>query len=330
MAKYFLTGGTGFIGCELALSLANQGHQVHVLVRNPEKNPRLKHENFVFFKGDLQDEKSMQKAMADCDGLFHLAAFASVWAKNPRTYFDINVGATQKILHSAKEMGIKKAVITSTAGTLGPAINGPVNEDTHRLIDFFTEYESSKFISEERIRDFAAKQSMEAVIVNPTRVFGPGYLSESNAVTKMILQYAKGKWRAIPGDGKSSGNYVFIEDVVRGHLLAMEKGQSGERYILGGENVDYNEFFKIVAEVSGKDYRLFKIPIGIMLFFANLQVAKNKVTGKAPLITPKWIKRYLYHWSNSSEKAEKELGYTITPLRDAVKKTLDWNNNINL
>jgi nucleoside-diphosphate-sugar epimerase len=325
MAKYFLTGGTGFIGCELALKLAEEGHKVNILVRNPEKNPRLKHPNFDFFKGDLEDQKVIEKAMENCDGVFHLAAFASVWSKNPRTYFDINVGATQNILHTAKEMGLKKAVITSTAGTLGPAILGPVHEDTSRLIDFFTEYESSKFISEERIKAFAAKESMEAVIVNPTRVYGPGYLSESNAVTKMIIQYAKGKWRAIPGSGESSGNYVFVEDVVRGHILAMEKGRNGERYILGGENVSYNELFDIISDVSGKNYKLFKIPIGIMMFFANLQVAKNKVTGSPPLITPKWIRRYLYNWSNSSEKAKTELGYQITPLAQGIKKTLDWN-----
>ncbi len=162
------------------------------------------------------------------------------------------------------------------------------------------------------------------VIVNPTRVFGPGFLSESNGVTKMIKQYVEGKWRLIPGNGNRSGNYVFVEDVVTGHLLAMERGKSGERYVLGGENISYNQLFQYTRQASGVHKRLFKIPLWIMLAAAGIMKIFSTLTGKPPLIVPDLVRKFNHNWIVSSDKAMQELGYAPMRASEGIEKTVHW------
>jgi nucleoside-diphosphate-sugar epimerase len=214
-------------------------------------------------------------------------------------------------------------VFTSTAGVLGPSIQGIVNEDTKKSVDYFLEYERTKAIAEEKVKEYIAK-GLNCVIVNPTRVYGPGLLSKSNSVTIMIKSFAEGKWRIIPGNGKSIGNYVFINDIVDGHLLAMEKGKSGERYILGGSNISYLEFFKILKEQTGQKHLMIKLPLFIMLTVANAMILITKVFGVKPLITPALVKKFNYNWIVSSEKALNELGYKPVSFAEGAKKTLEW------
>ena len=146
---------------------------------------------------------------------------------------------------------------------------------------------------------------MQIITVNPSRVYGPGLLSDSNGVTKMIRLYLQGKFRLIPGNGESTGNYVFIDDVVEGHIQAMEKGRAGERYILGGENASFNEFFNLLAAITGKQHRMFKIPIPVMNLAAKTMEIRANLTGAAPLLTPPWVKKYLFDWAHSTSKAER-------------------------
>ena len=161
-------------------------------------------------------------------------------------------------------------------------------------------------------------------IVNPTRVYGPGPLVASNSVTKMISLYRRGRWRIIPGNGKSIGNYVFVDDVVRGHILAMERGKPGERYILGGENCDFLTFFKTLASVTGRSYGMIKLPLSVMLAAAKSSELISNVTGGNPFITAGHVRRYNHDWQMSSEKAVQSLGYTITPLRKGIERTVEW------
>lgn len=324
--KVFLTGATGYIGANLALKLANAGYVVHALIRSPKKAKVIEHPNIKLFDGDILDVLSLKKAMSSCEAIFHLAAYASVWAKDPATYFKINVQGTKNILNVALELGIKKMVYTSTAGVIGPSYDKPATEESIRKVDFFNEYESSKSLSENWALSYLSK-GLETVIVYPPRVYGPGVMSESNAVSKLIQQYIKGKWRMIPGDGFRTGCYAFIEDVTEGHIKALEKGKPGERYILGGENVDYHQLFQWIRKYSKKDYPLYKIPMTLMLSFGYFQVLKQQLIGAPPLLTPKWIRKYLYDWSLSSDKAIKDLGYKITPLEEGICLTVDWLNN---
>ena len=320
--RIFITGGTGFIGQKIAKNLANEGNEVVALIRSKNKAQDLQHERISFVEGDLFSTDALQAGMEGCDEVYHLAAFASVWAKDD-TFEKVNINGTLNILDAAKAQGVKKTLVTSTAGVIGPAIDGPVNEDTPRKVDFFTPYESSKYESELKIKEYV-QNGQHVVIVNPTRVYGPGPLNVSNSVTKLVKQYIEGKWKFMPGDGMSTGNYVYVEDVINGHKLAMQNGRAGERYLLGGEDATYHELFDTIAQIGGQKHRLYKMPLGVMLTFGKMQLFMAENFGRQPMITPGWVRKYLYEWRVSSEKARNELGYQITPLKDGIQETVNW------
>ncbi len=323
--RIFITGGTGFIGQKLVNNLADEGNEVVALIRSKSKAQDLAHKNVSFVEGDLFSTDALNKGMEGCDEVYHLAAFASVWAKD-NTFERVNIDGTLNILDAAKAQGVSKTLVTSTAGVIGPAIDGPVNEDTPRKVDFFTPYESSKYESELKIREYV-NDGQNVVIVNPTRVYGPGPLNVSNSVTKLVKQYIEGKWKFMPGDGMSTGNYVYVDDVINGHKLAMKNGKAGERYLLGGEDATYHELFDTIADIGGQKHKLYKMPLGVMLTFGKVQLFMAESFGRQPMITPGWVRKYLYEWRVSSEKAKKELGYEITPLKNGIQETINWLKN---
>ncbi|MCS6795069.1 MAG: SDR family oxidoreductase [Raineya sp.] len=323
----FVTGATGFVGEQLVRKLAqNPQHQIHILVRSVPKAQAMFADfgNVIAFQGDLLETEKIQKAMQNCEQVYHLAAQAKVWDENPHSFYEMNVQGTLNIVQTAIKLGVKRAVLTSTAGVLGASLNGEITTENSPLrVPLSTEYEKTKAQAEAEVQKLLDK-GLEIIIVNPTRVYGGGQRSQSNAVTMLLEKYAQGKWRILPGNGNKVGNYVYIDDVVQGHILAMEKGKNGERYILGGENVSYNELFALFAEITGKKRWLLPLPVAVMNGFAQLQMLKTRLTGSAPLITPAFVKKYLYDWRVSSRKAEQELGYTITPLKIGLQKTWQW------
>jgi farnesol dehydrogenase len=321
--KIFITGSTGYIGQKLVARLLNQGHHVHALCRRAPDNELFHNPRIQVFKGDLFDYKTIEEAIYGCEQVYHMAAYARVWAKDPRTFFNINVRGTVNVLDAALRLNVKKLVFTSTGSTFGISNEKPVSEDMIRTVDFFNEYESSKFMAEEKVLHYVCK-GLHAVIVHPTRVYGPGVWTESNAVSKLVKNYIDGEWHIIPGNGKSKGSFAYIDDVVTGHLLAMENGRAGEKYILGGDNLDFNEFFDLLKRLSGKSYFLVKVPIPFMLMYGWQEEFLAKWLRKEPLVTNKWIKKYEMHLAYSSKKAIQELGYRITPIEDGLTRTLKW------
>lgn len=325
MAEIFVTGASGFIGERLCERLASEGKQPRALVRNPRKAKGLQHDNIRLLEGDLSDPKLLRAGMEGSQAVFHLAALAGVWHPDPDAFYKINIQGTLNVLHAAHAAGVRRVVITSTAGVMGATTDGrEVDETTNPAPELTTEYERSKREAEQQAKEFGAKTGLEVVIVNPSRVYGPGQQSVSNSVTKMIRLYAAGKWRIIPGDGRSIGNYVFIDDVVSGHLLALEKGRSGERYILGGENCSFNAFFELLAQITGQRHVMIRLPLPLMSAFAHLQQWLADHFNRPPLITPPFVQKYVRHWPLSSRKAETELGYRTTPLATGIHQTLQW------
>ena len=321
--KVFVSGATGFIGIQLVKRLAAQGAIVHALYRSEEKADLIRIPGVKLFKGDILDKRSLEQALKACDQAYHTAAFASVWTKDPSKVFRLNVEGALNVIDAAGKSKVKRVVLTSTAGILGPSAKDPVHEDTPPPASFFTLYEESKFQMEQLLPG-KTEGSPEVIIVNPTRVYGPGYLSESNGVTRMIKQYMEGKWHLVPGDGSSLGNYVHVEDVVSGHLLAMEYGKAGERYILGGEDISYNQLFRFTREASGKRYRLLKIPVWIMLATAKIMKGIAILTGRPPLIVPNLVRKFHHNWIVSSKKAIKELGYQPRSANEGIENTVQW------
>jgi farnesol dehydrogenase len=324
--QIFLTGATGYIGNNLAKRLAGEGNIVHALCRNANADV-LNDPNIKIFAGDISDSLSIQRAIEGCEQAYHLAAYAKVWAEDPSTFYKLNVEGTKNVFDAAHNSSVKKIVFTSTAGTLGPSGSRPVEESDERIGKPFTEYEESKTQAEALCRDYCNKYGMHTVVVNPPRVYGPGIITESNAVTRLVKLYMAGKWKIIPGDGKRTGSYVYVDDVVNGHMLAMQKGRDGERYCLGGVNASYIEFFELLAKLTGKKTSLIHLPVWVMMFAGNVLQLYTKLTGNPPLLTPPWIRKYYYDWSMSSEKAQRELGYTFISLEDGLKRTIDWLNN---
>jgi nucleoside-diphosphate-sugar epimerase len=322
--KYFVSGSTGFIGMGLTMKLAGRGYPVHVLVRSAQRASRLDAPNIKVFEGDITDIDSVDRAIQGCTHAFHMAAYAKISARDPSVFYRVNVEGTRNVLASAIKHGVEKVVFTSTAGTFGAA--GPENdadESGPRPSEYHTEYARTKHLAEGVCREYGEK-GLQVVTVYPSRVFGPGLISESNAVTKIIKRYLKGTWRFIPGIGNNYGNYVFVEDVVRGHLLAMDKGRSGEGYILGGTNVTFNELFAAIQTVSGTSRLLIHIPYPLLWFASALIQASAKLTMRPVLISPQWIRHYLQHKRLSSAKAIKELGYSIRPLHEGIEETIKW------
>jgi farnesol dehydrogenase len=324
--KIFVTGATGYIGQRLVIRLVNQGHQVHVLCRQTPEHEMFSNPRVKIFQGDLLDLAAINEGMQGCDQVYHIAAYARVWAKNTRTFFDINVQGTVNVMDAALNNGVKRVVFTSTGGTYGVSNGRPIHEDMIRTIPFFTEYECSKFMAEEKVLQYVNK-GLNAVIVHPVRVYGPGAWTESNAISILIKAYVTGRWHVIPGNGCSVGCFSYIEDVVEGHLLAMEYGKAGERYILGGENIDFNTFFSKLKSLTQKDYLLLKIPIPLMMAFEWIEEVKAMTLGLEPMITRKWLKKYGYDLACSSDKAIRQLGYRITPLEEGITYTLEWLKN---
>lgn len=323
----FVTGATGFIGSRLVKELVQQGNRVKAIYRSKQKIKEFEGLPIEWFQGDLENCDVMEQAMTGCSQVYHVAAYAAVWEHNPGDFYKYNVQGTLNVLNAAKKAGVKRVVVTSTAGIFGPSLHGTITEESVSPLPHFTGYESSKAESEKIIQQRVA-EGEDIVIVNPTRVFGPGQLNESNSVTKMIKAYTEGKWHVIPGNGKSVGNYVFVNDVVTGHMLAMEKGKAGERYILGGaENISYNHFFQVLSDEIKRNYFLLRLPVAIMLFGGNLVMLQYHLFKKIPIVTPAHIRKFTYNWNVSIEKSKSQLGYSPLSFKESISKTVNWLKN---
>jgi nucleoside-diphosphate-sugar epimerase len=325
--KCMVTGATGFIGHSLVKELLKRKAAVHVLVRSKQKlAPELLHQVTVF-EGGLHQPGVVDAAMKDCDYVFHLAGFTSVWSKDKSLASYINTEGTRNILDASIRNHINRVVFTSTAGTLPPSEHDiPVDENSPAPPDYLTDYEHSKRQAELVCAEFTGR-GLDVVIVNPTRVYGPGLLNKSNSVTILIKKYLDGTWRFIPGNGSQTGNYVYIDDVVQGHIRALEKGKPGERYILGGDNVSISRLFEIIGETGGKKHTLVPVPGFALTAFANVELFLADHFGKPPLITPAWVKKYNQNRLVTSRKAITELGYHVTPLTEGIKDTIVWLNS---
>ncbi len=321
--RAFVTGATGFIGANLTRRLLRDGHAVSVLLRNPSSAYRPLFKNCRVITGDLMNTSGLRIGMESCDVVFHLAAYTSPVSIDPSLPYRVNVTGSLNILKAAEERGVRKMIMCSTAGTLGYSPSGEIlDESSARYGIPGTEYEITKAKAEEEL--LAGQTGRTAVvIVKPTRVYGPGKLTQANSMTRIMDLYGKGLWRIMPGDGYAMGNYVFIGDVVEGLVLAAEKGREGETYILGGENLSYTELFSTLGELYGKTRKLIRINRNSLKII--IRVAGIRPINRTPaIISDSWIEKYLRNYVISSNKAVSELGYVITPFREGALITISW------
>ncbi len=328
--KIFVTGAAGFIGTKLVQLLIKEGFSVRGLYHSvspdwsnfAQFNPG---ERLEFVQGDITSLENLREAMAGCRYAFHLAGFARNWAPDHSIFAKINIDGMRNVFQVAQEQKIKRIVWTSSIVTFGPTEPGTMaDESSPRITEqYFTEYEKTKSLAEKEALQWAA-DGLPVVIVNPARVFGPGPQTDGNALAELINDYISGKLFVMFNFGMNTGNYVYIDDVAKGHYLAMLNGRVGERYILGSENASLRQFYTFVEEASGIRRRGLPVFQPGALVIANLFVLWAKLTGGFPRISPGWVKTFAVDWCYSCNKAKKELGYDPMTLKSAIQRTCKW------
>lgn len=318
--KIFITGVTGYIGHKLLLAAIGKGYSVQALVR--KQLPQLPLMQQVQYKaGDITDFDSVMKAMDGCDAVMHAAGMTRLWHKDRSVFYKVNVEGTRNVLNAACHHGVKRLVFTSTCAVLGPSANLPLVESDPRVTAFENDYEISKHCAEELVKEYSRK-GLFAVIVCPARVYGNGLNTDGNPITKLIERTLKRKLAFVPSAKNVLGNYAFVDDVVEGHFLAMQKGLGGEKYILGGENLSYQQFFETIQQAANEKIRLIAVPKPVLKLAGAFAYGSVLLTRKHIHLTPKTIDRLFQNRALSCEKAIRQLGYKITPFKTALYQTI--------
>lgn len=319
--KIMITGATGFVGQVLLQKLLEEGHTVHVLIRNPDKAKKFTHERIKIFYGNINNRDSIYEAMNGCEQVYHVAGSTDVWIKKPGDSIAINYYGTINVYETALRCKVNRVVFTSSAGIMGPSYAAPLTETSPRVTAIEIEYELSKKMAEEITAEYVNK-GLEVVIVRPTKVFGGNTTDGRFHFTKFIQQFLTNKLVIIPGPGDFNANFCFVDDVAKGHILAMKYGKPGDAYILGGANISYWEFFNLIRKHTAMRASIIKIPKYVVKFWAYMQQTLYLLLRIKPLYTPQSVKIVFSHHVCSSDKAVRELHYSITPLQDAIAKTI--------
>ncbi len=316
-----ITGANGYIGSHLVDQLLQNGYGVNTLILEGTDASILENKPVKIFFGDVLSPESVEQAVEGCETVFHLASLVGIWNKNSGLFHKINVEGTENLLRACWRQGVRRVLICSSCGIFGPSKNGEsVNEKRLGSIRLSDPYEVSKYRQVELGKRYIGK-GLEVVFVYPTRVFGAGIRSDGNSLTSILEGVANGTWRIILGSGKNVANYIFVNDVVQGMLLAMEKGTNGEGYILGGSNVTYNQLFRLLQRITGKQIRLLKVPYSVLRAVAFFEEIRAKITCKKPFITAHAARKYTSDWPVSTQKIQ-QLGFLPTPLEEALRLTI--------
>ena len=321
--KILVTGATGYVGHELALALANRGNQVHILVRNLFSKNIPRHDNIIVFPGDVTDRDSIRKAMYGCAQVYHTAAIVRIFAKDPSIFYKVNARGTHNLLDEALKLGVKKFVYTSTCGVLGSSVNYPKKETDPRTESFDNDYEFTKYLGENLVKEYAHK-GLFTVIVSLSKVFGPGIETHPISVNSIINKFIQGKITFVPKPITIVTNYCFINDIVTGHMLAMQYGLGGEKYILGGENISYDTFFRELRSLSLSKAKLVPVPKAIIKALTCINWIKYLVTKKEPFVTAKGIHHIYINKEFDNRKAIQQLHYQPTAFKEALKQTIHF------
>jgi dihydroflavonol-4-reductase len=320
--KAFVTGGTGFVGSAVIRRLLAAGHAVRALVR-PGTNARmLDGLSIERVSGDLSDTSILQRAMTGCEWIFHVAALYAYWGYTWDEFYRSNVEGTRHILEAAARSGTQRIVHTSSIASLGiPGDGTPGTEETPVTIkDMLSDYKRSKYLAEEVVREFVS-QGLPVVTVNPAAPVGVGD-HKPTQTGKMIVDFLNGKMPAYVDTGLT---IVDVEDVANGHLLAMEKGRVGERYILGGENLSLKQVLDLLSEISGRPEVRSRIPWFVALAWAYVDTGLARLDPKhIPAATPAALRVSVKKEYFSSARAIRDLGYSFIPAREALRKAVEW------
>ena len=316
-----VTGATGFVGSAVARTLAVAGWQVRALVRAGSDRRNLQHLPLDLVVGDLANDASLDRALAGCQALFHLAADYRLGAREPQQLYRTNVEGTRNILSAAGRAGVSRVVYTSSVATIGlPADGSPGTEATPvALADMIGHYKRSKYLAEQLVCS-AAQTGTSVVIVNPSTPIGPGDVKPT-PTGQIVLDAASGR---IPAYVDTGLNIAHVDDVAAGHLMAFHRGRPGERYILGGEDMMLREILAAIALLVGRKAPRIRLPHTAVLPVAYVSEVFGKITGRTPRITLEGVRMARKRMFFSSEKAVRELGYQWRAPTKAFEDAVFW------
>lgn len=302
----FVTGATGFVGAAVARQLAADGWSLRLLSRAGNDRRNLKDlQDATIVEGDLATPEGFASALEGCEALFHVAADYRIWVPDEAAMNRVNVEGTEKLMRAALRAKVPRVVYTSSVAVLGIPKGGVGSEDTPvTLDDMIGVYKRSKYLAEERVRRLVTQEGLPAVIVNPSTPIGPRDIKPT-PTGRIIVEAAAGRMPAYVDTGL---NVAHVDDVAAGHLLAYEKGRVGERYVLGGENLDFSAILAIVAELTGRRAPTIKLPRDPLFPLAYMAEAFAHLTGKEPFVTVDGLKMAKKKMFFASDKAVRELG----------------------
>jgi len=318
----FLTGATGFVGSHVARSLAAQGADLRLLVRPASDLRNIQELQAERVIGDLRDTASLKKAVAGCDVIFHVAADYRLWVRDPEQMYRSNVEGTRAILEAARENRVRRVVYTSSVATMGFQSNGHLaDEDSPvSLANMIGPYKRSKFMAEE-IAVEAGRSGMDVVVVNPTTPVGERDIKPT-PTGRIVVDFLKKKFPAYVDTGL---NLVDVAECARGHVAALEKGKSGERYILGGENLTLKQILDKLAVITGLPSPSIKVPHVVALATGVVdQVFTGYIRNREPRATIDAVRMGRKKMFVSSSKAERHLGWKIVPVDGALRRAAEW------
>ncbi len=320
--RVFVTGATGFVGSHIAEQLEAMGADVRVLVRNTSRSENLEMLKAERVVGDLRDFESLKKGMAGCEFVFHVAADYRLWTRNPSEMYASNVGGTMMVIRAAQELGVRRVVYTSSVATMGFGHNGTAVDETTPVdrTMMIGHYKKSKWDAE-RVAFMMAQKGAEVVIVNPSTPIGERDIKPT-PTGQIVVDFLKKKFPAYVDTGL---NLVDVRECARGHIAAMERGRSGERYILGGENLTLKQILDKLAAITGIPSPTIKLPYAVALMTGVVDtVFTGYLLRKEPRVTIDAVRMGRKKMFVSSAKSEAELGYKAGSADDGLRRAAEW------
>jgi dihydroflavonol-4-reductase len=315
-----VTGASGFVGSAVARLLAERGERVRVLVRASSPRTNLDGYPCEIVEGDMRDEGSMRRAMQGVGKLFHVAADYRLWARDPEEIVRNNREGARIVMEAARNAGVGKIVYTSSVAALKPLDKGAADETSrHTEESAIGAYKRSKVVAERLVERMAAN-GLPAVIVSPSTPIGPRDVKPT-PTGRIIVEAASGRMPAFVDTGL---NLAHVDDVAEGHLLAMERGRTGEVYVLGGEDVSLKEMLGVIAPLAGRKAPRVKLPRAPLFPLAFAAEAVARATGREPFLTADALRMAKYRMFFSSAKATRELGYKARPYAKGLEDALTW------
>jgi dihydroflavonol-4-reductase len=320
--RVFITGATGFVGGHVARRYAEEGASLRLLTRQTSRLDSLEGLDAEMVTGDLRESEKLRSALTGCDALVHVAADYRLWVRDPKQMYAANVDGTRDLLKLAREVGIQRVVYTSSVATMGFKADGSiVNEDTPvALADMIGHYKRSKFLGEqEAIR--ATKAGQHVMILNPTTPIGPAD-AKPTPTGRIIVDFLNRKFPAYVDTGL---NLVDVIEVARMHVVALDHGTPADRYILGGENLTLKQILDRMSAITGLPSPTMKVPHAVAMGFAFFdENITGRLLSKEPRATVEAVRMGQKMMFASSAKAERELGFRVLPVYNALRSAIDW------